>query len=148
MPDPRFSGTFLFEVDGVKIGQFSEVTGLSVEVQVEQVEEGGENHFVHKLPGRMSWPNITMKRGVIESDNLFAWLKETSGEGYAGKGNKLQRKTGAITMLALDGTRLRSWNVVDAFAVKWSGPSFDAAATGSVSEELEIAHHGFDSAKP
>ena len=146
--DARFPGRFLFEVDGMQIGQFSEVSGLSVEVQVEQVEEGGENQFVHKLPGRMSWPNIKLKRGVIQSDNLFAWLRESSGDGYAGKGNKLERRTGAITLLALDGTRLRAWNVVDAFAVRWTGPSFDASATGTATEELEIAHHGFQSTQP
>ncbi len=131
----------------MEIGQFSEVQGLSVEVNVEQVEEGGENQFVHKLPGRMTWPNIRLKRGVIQSDNLFAWLRETSGEGYAGRGNKLERRTAAITMLALDGSRLRAWNVVEAFAVKWSGPSFSATSSDPVTEELEIAHHGFQSAR-
>ncbi len=144
--DALSSGKFLFEVDGMEIGHFSEVNGLSVEVQVDPIEEGGENQFVHKFPGRMSWPNITLKRGVIQSDNLFAWLKESSGEGFAGKGNKLRRRTAAITLLALDGTRLRAWNLSDAFAVKWSGPQFAATANGAATEELEIAHHGFESA--
>jgi len=143
--DARSSGKFLFEVDGLEIGQFSEVNGLSVEVHVESVEEGGENQFVHKLPGRMSWPNITLKRGVIQADNLFTWLKDSSGEGYAAKG-RLERRSAAITLLAVDGTRLRAWNLADAFAVKWTGPSFSATPTGSATEELEIAHHGFQSA--
>jgi phage tail-like protein len=151
MPDDqngaRSSGRFLFEVDGLEIGQFTEVNGLSVEVAVESVEEGGENQFVHKLPGRMSWPNITLKRGVIQADNLFDWLKDSSGEGYASKG-KLERRSAAITLLALDGSRLRAWNLADAFAVKWSGPSFAATTNGAATEELEIAHHGFQSASP
>lgn len=142
--DARSTGRFLFEVDGLEIGQFSEVNGLSVEVEVESVPEGGENQFVHKLPGRMSWPNITLKRGVIQADNLFTWLKEASGEGYASKG-KLERRSAAITLLALDGTRVRAWNLADAFAVKWSGPSFAAIPNGAATEELEIAHHGFQS---
>ena len=145
--DARSTGKFLFEVDGLEIGQFSEVSGLSVEVQVESVEEGGENQFVHKLPGRMSWPNITLKRGVIKADNLFTWLKDSSGEGYASKG-KLERRSAAITLLALDGSRLRAWNLADAFAVKWSGPTFAAIPNGAATEELEIAHHGFQSASP
>jgi len=151
MPEPsdaRSTGTFLFEVDGLEIGQFTEVSGLSVDVQVESLEEGGENQFVHKLPGRMNWPNITLKRGVIQADNLFAWLKDSSGEGYAKKG-KLERRSAAITLLALDGSRLRAWNLADAFAVKWTGPSFAASASnGAATEELEIAHHGFQSDKP
>jgi phage tail-like protein len=146
--DALSSEKFLFEVDGMEIGQFSEVSGLTVEVQVESIEEGGENQFVHKLPGRMSWPNITLKRGVIQSDNLFAWLKESSGDGFASKGSKLERRTAAITLLALDGSRLRAWNLADAFAVKWSGPSLGATANSAATEELEIAHHGFQSSRP
>lgn len=144
--DALSSGKFLFEVNGMQIGHFSEVTGLSVEVQVQSVEEGGQNEFVHKLPGRMSWPNIKLKRGVIHDDNLFAWLKETSGDGYAGNNSQLERKSAAIVLLALDGSRLRSWNVRDAFAVRWTGPTFAATSTSAATEELEIAHHGFQSA--
>ena len=62
---------------------------------------------------------------------------------------KLERRSAAITLLALDGTRLRAWNLADAFAVKWTGPSFAAVgANGAATEELEIAHHGFQSANP
>ena len=143
--DALSSGKFLFEVEGLEICQFSEVSGLSVEVQVESVEEGGENQFVHKLPGRMSWPNITLKRGIVDGDNLFAWLGKSSGEGYAGNNSKLERRSAAITLLALDGSRLRSWNLADAFAVRWTGPSFAATSTEAATEELEIAHHGFKS---
>lgn len=146
--DANSTGRFLFEVDGMEIGQFLEVSGLSVEVEVEPVTEGGENHFVHKLPGRMSWPNITLKRGVIRSDNLFEWLAASSGNGYAGNGSKLERRSAAITLLARDGTRLRAWNLADAFAVRWVGPTFSATTNDAATEELEIAHHGFESTRP
>lgn len=137
------TGRFLIEVDGLEIGKFNEVSGLSVDVNVETLEEGGENQFVHKLPGRLQWPNVVLKRGVTKSDNLFGWLSKTSGEGYAGAGNKLERKSAAIVLLGTDGKRLRSWELSEAFAVKWSGPSFAATATEAATEELEIAHHGF-----
>ena len=58
-----------FEVDGVEIGRFMEVSADSRStVAVEDVEEGGENSYVHKLPGRMTWPNITLKRGITQND--------------------------------------------------------------------------------
>ena len=65
------ASTFLFEVDGVEIGRFMEVGGLEVTVAVEEIEEGGENNYVHKLPGRMTWPNITLKRGITQNDTLL-----------------------------------------------------------------------------
>ena len=141
--DALSSGKFLFEVDGVELGRFTEVSGLSVEVAVETIEEGGENSFVHKLPGRMSWPNIVLKQGVTRGDELFKWLAKSSGEGFSGQGNKLGRTAAAVVLLALDGASLRRWTLADAFAVKWTGPSFSTTSSDPATEELEIAHHGF-----
>ena len=146
--DGATQASFLFEVDGVQIGHFSEVSGLQVEVGVETLEEGGENGFVHKFPGRMTWPNVVFKRGLTKSNSLFAWLNHSSGEGFAGKGNKLKRSTAAVTLVSGKGTRLRSWEFEGAFPVRWSGPTFAAGSTDGATDELEIAHHGFVARKP
>jgi phage tail-like protein len=149
VPDDGFDGqrvtaaTFLFEVDGVEIGRFMEVTGLEVNVAVEDLEEGGENSFVHKLPGRMSWPNITLTRGITQNDTLLAWLNKSSGEQFAANGNKLSRSTAAITLIGPSAQRLRSWEFDGAFPVRWKGPRFAADSNDWATEELEITHHGF-----
>jgi len=137
------SATFLFEVDGKEIGRFMEVSGLQVDIEVEQIEEGGQNGFSHKLPGRMSWPNLTLKRGITQNDSLLAWLNQSSGEGFAAAGNSLTRSTAAITLMGAGGKRVRAWNFDGAFPVKWTGPSFAANSNDMAVEELEIAHHGF-----
>jgi phage tail-like protein len=142
------TATFLFEVDGVEIGQFSEVSGLEVSVETEDIQEGGQNSFVHKLPGRMTWPNITLKRGVTRSDNLIEWLNDSSGEQFAANGNKVVRKTAAITLLGPAGARLRSWDFDGAFPVKWTGPSFSAATADAAVESLEITQNGFRARVP
>ena len=141
------SSNFLFEVDGVEIGSFKEVHGLELNVETEEFEEGGENGFVHKFPGRMSWPNITLKRGVVEADALFDWVRKSSGEGFATAGDKLTRCTGAIVVLAEDPehTRMRSWELQGAFPVRWVGPHLDVNVTEHLTEEIEVAHHGFKS---
>lgn len=140
------AATFLFEVDGVEIGRFMEVSGLEVSVGVEEIEEGGENSFVHKLPGRMSWPNISLKRGVTQNDTLFTWLTKSSGEQFAANGSVLTRSTAAITLVGPGGTRLRTWTFVGAFPVRWKGPDFSVSSTDMAVEELEITHHGFRAA--
>jgi phage tail-like protein len=142
-----FSGRFLFEVDGVEIGTFSEVSGLSVEVQVDSVEEGGQNEFIHKLPGRLEWPNIVLKRGITQSDELFGWLTRSSGEGYERQGG-LERNSAAITVLNAKGDRMRTWVMDKALPVKWNGPQFASSSADVAEEELEIAHHGFRSQTP
>jgi phage tail-like protein len=137
------AATFLFEVDGVEIGRFMEVSGLEVSVGVEEVEEGGENNYVHKLPGRMTWPNISLKRGITQNDTLLEWLNKSSGEQFAANGNRLTRSTAAITLIGPSAERLRSWEFDGAFPVKWKGPDFAVSSNDMATEELEITHHGF-----
>jgi len=149
MPDDSFdsdrisAATFLFEVDGVEIGRFMEISGLEVSVETEDVSEGGQNSFVHKLPGRMTWPNITLKRGITQGDSLLKWLNKSSGEQFAANSNKLDRSSAAITLIGPAGKRIRAWDFDGAFPVKWTGPSFAVSSTDMAVEELEIAHHGF-----
>jgi phage tail-like protein len=139
------SSAFLFEIDNEEIGMFSEVEGLEVNVEVATYREGGENGFVHKLPGHMTWPHIILRRGVTNSDALFDWVNKTAGSGFAANSNKLTRSTGAITAIGPDGTRLRSWELAEAFAVRWVGPRFSSTGTSPLQEEIEVAHHGFTS---
>jgi phage tail-like protein len=137
------TATFLVEVDGESVGRFIEVSGLEVNIDVMEHEEGGENFFVHKLPGRITWPNLTLKRGVTQSNNLLAWIDKSAAGGFEAEGNKLTRSTLAVTLVSAAGARLRSWNFEGAFPVKWVGPSFATSSDDHPMEELEIAHHGF-----
>src|SRR5687768_3674851 len=74
------TSTFIVDVDGDPIGRFTEVSGLEISIEVEEIVEGGNNDFVHKVPGRIKWPNITFKRGITQSDNLIEWMRKSSGE--------------------------------------------------------------------
>jgi phage tail-like protein len=133
----------MFYVEGINIGAFTEVSGLQVEVdKVEEVREGGQNEYVHRLPGRLKWPNLVLKRGVTSENKLFDWFKKTSGEGFAAT-NRLERKLAALAMVDSEGWPLRYWVFTDAFPVKWTGPKFAASSSDVATEELEVAHHGF-----
>jgi phage tail-like protein len=144
-PDPPFVGKFIFTVDGLTIGAFTEVSGLSVQIDVEEVAEGGQNQYTHRLPGRMKWPNLVLKRGVTNADNLFEWFAQSSGEGFAGAGNKIQPRNGAVSLLDAAGNPVRTWRFTDAYPVKWTGPRLAASSRDLAVEELEVCHHGFRS---
>jgi phage tail-like protein len=139
----RVAGAFILEVDGKEIGLFKEVHGLRAEMQVVTLDEGGQNQFAHRLPGRLTWPNVVLRRGVTSSDNLLAWLLHCSGDGYEGAKRKLEPTTAAITMLDHDFQRIQGWSITGAFPVRWEGPSLAAGSNEAAIEELEIAHHGF-----
>src|SRR5207248_325724 len=89
------------------IGAFTEVSGLSVSIDVEELAEGGQNQYTHKLPGRMKWPNLVLKRGITETDNLFQWFATSSGDGFAGAGNKIERRTGRVELRDATGLPVR-----------------------------------------
>lgn len=141
--EPTTAGWFLFEVDGVEIGTFREVTGLQLTVDVHHYVEGGENGYVHKLPGTLHWPNLVFTRGMVASDALFTWVANSSGQGFAANGNKVTRSTGAVTALSYTGERLRAWEFDEVFAVRWTGPEFSVDSDAQLVESLEVAHNGF-----
>lgn len=141
--EPPLSNRFQLMVDGVEIGVFLEVTGLELHVGVEEFAEGGQNGYVHKFPGRMSWPNLVFRRGITQSDALFDWVGRSSGEGFAAGGSKLARTTGAVSLVGDDGKPLRSWSLIEPFPVRWTGPRLSAKDSAALEEEVEVAHHGF-----
>ena len=141
--DPPSTALFKVTIDKIGvIGAFTECSGLSVEAEVEEVKEGGQNHFSHKLPGRLKWPTLRLKRGIVDNNTLFQWFLKTSGNGFAAEG-KLTKRTGEVTLVGPDGKKIRSWSFVGAFPVKWTGPTLAASSSEAGTEELEIAHHGF-----
>lgn len=153
---PTFAGRFVFTVqvkdggaaDPAVVGAFMEISGLQAEVAVEDLAEGGVNGFVHRLPGRVTWPNVVLKRGVTDSNTLFAWLATAINNGtvgsVGGSGNgAVQRRQATITLRDAAGRDVQSWSLNDAFPVRWSGPTLAVTASDVAIEELEIAHHGF-----
>lgn len=141
--DVASASNFLLKVDGKPIGLFKEVSGLQVQMVPESIIEGGQNAYVHQVPTRMTYSNIVFKRGLTDSDAMYEWFLETSGETFASKGNKLTRRTGAIVAVTYAGKWLREWALEGLFPIRWKGPDFGAGSEQTLEEELEIAHHGF-----
>lgn len=141
--DPPFAGAFVLEIGGIQIGSFIEVSGLGVQLEVEDVKEGGNNEAGLKLPGRLSWTNLVLKRGITDNDSLFNWITSCSGEGLSGRSNTVTRRNGSVTLFDSGHTPMRSWAFRDALPVRWSGPRLAATSSELAVEELEVSHGGF-----
>src|SRR5262245_38597452 len=100
--DPRPACRFYVEVGQFSKAVFSEVSGLAMEVAMEDVEEGGENGFVHKMPGRCKVGNITLKRGLTNSKEFLQWMLDMG----AGKVTPRQVE---IYMYTVDGNKAMTW---------------------------------------
>ena len=119
---------------GVDLGRFRECTGLAAEIEVKDYNEGGVNDRVHKLPTRMKYPNLVLKRGVTYEDALLKWLWKTQREA--------QRIAVTVSLMGPDGKPVRSWAFAEAFPIKWTGPNLNASSNQVATETLEIVHAG------
>ena len=121
------------------IGRFQEVTGLAAELEVKEYPEGGMNDFVHKLPTRVKWPNIVLKRGVTHEKALLEWFWATRASGQAAN-----LKTLTLHLQGPGSQTVRSWAILGAFPVKWTGPTMNAGSNSIATEQLELAHRGLE----
>ena len=137
-PDPVGELRFQVQIGGVVIGEFAECTGLSMEYEIFEYQEGGQLGFVHKFRGGLKYPNLVLKRGVTYEDALLKWFLDRTSSAAA----REQRGDVTLNLLGDDGKQVRSWSFYAAFPVKWSGPSFNAKSTSVAMETLEIAHMG------
>jgi phage tail-like protein len=125
---------FVVSIPDVVVGAFNECRGLGLEFDVFEWAEGGNNEFVHHLPGRVRYPYLSFSSGVTDSDVLQKWVWQTRV--------KPELKEITIQLASQDGNTTRSWNFADAYPVKWSGPTIAAGGAGLATESLDIAHSG------
>jgi phage tail-like protein len=134
--DPAVSISFTINIDGHDLGAFMTCDGLALEIQVEQREEGGNNSYVHMLPGRIKFSNVKFTRPVNgDSAKVRSWLASMT--------RQVRRTTAEITACTADGKKVASWGLTGVIPVRWSGPSFSAESPKVATETLELAHHGF-----
>lgn len=122
--------------DFVGVGAFSDVTGLSGELEVMAVPEGGQNDYVHQLPVRHTWGRITLKKGILLSAGLWDWFAVSVG------GSHGARRDGAVILLSPDGIPVVAWEWRAGLAAKWVGPDLNAREGAVAVESLEIVHEG------
>jgi phage tail-like protein len=133
-PDPVGELRFRVELPGIELGRFRECTGLAAEIECKDYNEGGVNDHVHKLPTRMKYPNLVLKRGVTYEDALLRWLWKTQRE--------TQRVNVTVSLMGPGGKPVRSWVFQEAFPIKWTGPNLNASSNQVATEQLEIVHAG------
>lgn len=134
---PYLAFNFLFEVEGLVVGGFTEVTGLQAELETEDYREGGVNAYLHKLAGPVRYPsNLVLKRGLAEIDELWKWYHDVLRR-------SIKRRNVSIILLDSASLEKRRWNFERAYPVKWSGPELRANTSAVAIETLELVHHGF-----
>lgn len=134
--DPFRNFNFLVEIDGIAQGSFIECSGLSATTEVIETREGGDNTTVHKLPGKTTYTDITLKWGLSASKELWKWREQVIHGTVA-------RKNGSIVVYDLaNRTEVTRWNFVNAWPSKWEGAAFNAKGTDIAVDTLVLSHEG------
>jgi len=129
--DPYKGFRFRVEIHGIQQAGFSECSSVGSHIEVVEYREGGEVSSVRKLAGKTSYPDITLKWGMTDSQDLYAWHLQTV------QGN-IQRQDGSVIQLDDIGNEKLRWNFYKAWPSKWDGPAYSAKGNDVSIETLTL----------
>ena len=136
--DPYGGFNFLVEIEGLTVAGFTEVSGLTSEIDVIEYREGSDKTLgVRKLPGLAKYGGIVLKRGITASSELWDWHKSVM------EGNT-ERRDGAIVLLNEAREPVLRYRFRAGWPAKWEGPAFNAKSSNAAIETLEIVTEGID----
>jgi len=120
--------------DGMPTAYFRSVSGLSIEIEVVEFREGGIGD-VHKLPGRVKYPNLVLKQGFSGASELQKWAFRIAA-------GQFEHKNATIVISDQKNQVIVRYALTNGWPTKWEGPEFDASSNEVAIETIEIAHEG------
>ena len=128
------------EIDGITAG-FSEVSGYDASIEATDYREGNMAALTpKKVAGIRKYGNITLKWGVTTSKDLYDWMAKSFDKG-------VDRKTVSISLQNDEGSNVATWQIIEAWPTKYTGPEFNATSSDVAIETLELAHEGMTRTK-
>lgn len=134
--DSEYLGSqFGLEIDGVELARFTAVSGLGYESEVVTFQDtlADGKVITRKRPGRISFPDIVLKRGLSADNALVEWY-QTVVDG------QVERKSGSVVIYDQTSTEIGRWNFENGWIAKWSASDLDAGSDDIMIEEVTIAH--------
>ncbi len=123
---------------GLADTSFQSVSGLSVKLETEDVSEGGENRYVHKLPTKVTHSNLVLKRGIGKlTSPLVIWCKSVFEADFLAP---IVPMPILIHLLDEKGIPCRVWSVMNAFPVSWEVDEFNSTKNEVAIETIELSY--------
>ncbi|MFQ5409137.1 MAG: phage tail protein [Anaerolineales bacterium] len=139
MADPLISFKFSLDMGDNVTGFFTECSGIGSETEVTDhlvVDENGVD-VVMKLPGRLKYTDITLKRGITDTMDIWDWRQKVE-EGKIDDA----RTNCSIIMYDREGTPAAQWDLINAWPSKVTGPEFKSDSNDYGVEEVVLVHEG------
>lgn len=140
---------------------FKEVSGLSTEMELETIQEGGINEYEHRLPKQIKHGNLVLKRALMPVSNNTAieWIGKIMNEGsffdITGRTLPLTRtihisllsvereevmKDGKVIEIKDKAIPVYKWECANAIPIKWEVDTLDAEKNSVLIESLEFVY--------
>jgi phage tail-like protein len=130
--DPYLNFNFLVEIDGNTVGSLTEADIPEGTIEIAEYREGGERQNTgRRLPGRVTFSHLILRRGFTIDRTFFDWWRAVAD------GN-LDRRDVSVILRDQSGQPVARWNFRDALPTKYSGPSFRARGNEIAIESLEL----------
>ena len=122
------------------LGGFSDVSGLETDIHISEYRNGNEvEPHVRKIPGSHKVGDVTLKRGVVDSSDLWKWMTDARVLGV-----DAQRDV-VITLRDEAGHSVQQWKLRGVVPMKYTGPTLAGKGGGDVAmEELVLSAEGYD----
>jgi len=127
-PDHIGGFNFSVEIDGVTQAAFKNVEGLDSETEVIEYQDG-DDIVLRKRPGRTKYSDVTLKRGYVNTSELWDWRKKVMD-------GTVERKSVSIILRNDKGDEVMRYNLFECWPSKWKGFSLDGKGTDVAVEEI------------
>lgn len=139
----KFPVGFYFSVsfeDELEV-DFQEVSGISKELNVEDIVGGGENQYKYRLPTGSSSKNLALKRAIIlEGSSLLSWCEDCIDGGLS---NPIKTQNISVNLLDKKGIVSMKWVFNNAYPVKYSVSDLKSQESEVLLETIELAYSFF-----
>ena len=137
--DPLRNFRFKLEIDGIQAAAFSEVAIAETTTEAIDYREGTDPMHVRKLSGLTKFGNITLKRGITDSMDIYNWHKQIMA-------GQVQTNRKKVTIVVVDeaGSDKARFVVTDAWPTKYDPSDLNAKGNEVLIELLELVNEGIE----
>jgi phage tail-like protein len=137
--DPLRNFRFRLEIQGIQLASFSEVAIGETTTEAIDYREGMDPMHVRKEQGLTKFGNITLKRGVTDSLEIFNWHKAIMGGQI-----QSNRKQVAIIVIDEAGSDKARFVVSEAWPTKYDPSDLSGKGNEVFIELLELVNEGIE----
>lgn len=135
--DPYAQYNFEVEVEGRAVAGFSNVSGISMELDTVQYREGGVNDRVHELPDGFAHANLVLQRGLTRDTEFWQWIHDVMSGTVTRKNVVVKLRDG------FRGSNEWGWEFQGAYPRRWEGPDLAGGDGGMAIETIELVYERF-----